>query len=794
MSYEWFYGLHHLFIVLYAVSIAHTLDARGREKFSSRMQIVLWVAGPLVIYFVDRFMRNATIRSARVTSVKLLAPEKGSPNVNGSANRTLFLRLARPAGFTFTLGQYVRINIPEVSVEEYHPFTIGSASSAEQLELIISVVPSKEGLLNGKKTADSDGLVPTAGGVQEPNCLPGKGPGTWTERAFAYFEALSRNPEAVTYVKLEGPYGSILQSAFGLPNLALFASGSGIVPMLATLREYHGADKMSIRARAAAVPIASPGSPISPQPAGDMEHGGAAAAGGAAPPSPPQFPPALSPGFSNQSDATHSRASSTGLPSVAPSLASNASFASTIDAELKSYGFNAPEPVPQPMVVLETVLTPAPVRDEGHEHRAAIQGSNKKRVLIAKSTRFIATGPDSTSKSASSSTTSTSFVTDPLGLHVIPPPEPAAPMTGDGAIETLRVFMDVRREKTLYARAASQYPYVFAGSLLLACLQFALICLEISWYEMGVGREADLHGIDNWTWMFKGLDIVTAIAIAGFALLIIVQPYLLSEPNTTGLSSGVRKTRTGPMILPLVAAAAQAALVAYNFGNPRPTDTGGGILLVALLLLKSYQVCWHYGSNPLLLVHGAESAAAVKRGAAFTQSIQLVWSSRSASAVLALADELRGIAGDVAAACGPEALRIRAFITGPVTAAEKADLARFTKPNKPFIVSLGRPDTDELLHHMCAELAGEDVNAASSGKQDPNTTKDRPTIATGDAASTSGATAIGPVALRRDKALNVLFCGAPGLASAVRDSVLRAREAFGGKGVVLAYNSETVFG
>ena len=94
MAYEVFYGLHHVFVVLYALTIAHTLDPRGRADFYSRMQCVLWCAAPIVLYTIDRVARNTTIQAMPITGIKLIT----SPP-------SLVITLRRRASWTFVVGQ-----------------------------------------------------------------------------------------------------------------------------------------------------------------------------------------------------------------------------------------------------------------------------------------------------------------------------------------------------------------------------------------------------------------------------------------------------------------------------------------------------------------------------------------------------------------------------------------------------------------------------------------------------------------------------------------------------------------
>lgn len=158
-------------------------------------------------------------------------------------------------------------------------------------------------------------------------------------------------------------------------------------------------------------------------------------------------------------------------------------------------------------------------------------------------------------------------------------------------------------------------------------------------------------------------------------------------------------------------------------------------------------------------------------------------------------------------------LQVRVYITGAVTAAERAAIAGIVE-GSPLegAVTFGRPDMPALLNGMCAQLAapvppisggvgeasadcGCSGNTAAAGALPPAAPFGaRPTVSPSLAHSTSAFSPDGGSALLpRDPALNVLFCGSPGLAASVRESVMAARSSYKGR-LVVAFSAETVFG
>jgi respiratory burst oxidase len=118
--FELFFSVHHAFIALYILTVAHTLDNVARGKgLGSRSQCGLWLLPPLLLYAFDRFWQNYTTQRTRLEYVKLLAKPKA-----------LVIRLARPPGWRYNCGQYARLNVPAVSKYEWHPFRCDACCQA----------------------------------------------------------------------------------------------------------------------------------------------------------------------------------------------------------------------------------------------------------------------------------------------------------------------------------------------------------------------------------------------------------------------------------------------------------------------------------------------------------------------------------------------------------------------------------------------------------------------------------------------------------------------------------------
>jgi ferredoxin-NADP reductase len=133
------------------------------------------------------------------------------------------LRLPRPE--VYEPGQYFFINIPAISLNEWHPFT-ASAVLDDSLIFYIKAMPRRGALLRPtnddahKAALKNENSPPdvTSAAVRQ---LP------WTERV----AMLARHPTVLPRVRLFGPFGHFEYTSY--ESLLLFAGGIGITPMIA---------------------------------------------------------------------------------------------------------------------------------------------------------------------------------------------------------------------------------------------------------------------------------------------------------------------------------------------------------------------------------------------------------------------------------------------------------------------------------------------------------------------------------------------------------------------------------
>jgi Ca2+-binding EF-hand superfamily protein/ferredoxin-NADP reductase len=175
--FELFYFTHLLYVAWFALAIAHA------PRFA------LFAGVPLLGFAIEQILRLRR-RGAR-SAVSLAEPLRSGVTK---------LVVEKPAGFTFSAGDYVFLRVPSIARHEWHPFTISSAPEAPGLGFHIRTLGNWTSAL--RRRVDED----AARGKGEP---------------------------LVAYV--DGPYGSpsahIFQSRFAV----FIGAGIGVTPFASVL-------------------------------------------------------------------------------------------------------------------------------------------------------------------------------------------------------------------------------------------------------------------------------------------------------------------------------------------------------------------------------------------------------------------------------------------------------------------------------------------------------------------------------------------------------------------------------
>jgi len=177
-NFELFYYTHHIFLVLYIAALWHASS--------------LWytLSGGLALYALDRLLRFS--RGCAVANVSLLT-------VNGDVTELVIDKLDNAVPH-FEMGQYAFVNIPEISLLQWHPFTIASAPHEQLLRFNIKNM----------------------------------GPGTWT----AALHTLGSIGGPMPIVNIDAAYGLPLE-LHRYKRIVLVLGGIGVTPGLSILSEIH---------------------------------------------------------------------------------------------------------------------------------------------------------------------------------------------------------------------------------------------------------------------------------------------------------------------------------------------------------------------------------------------------------------------------------------------------------------------------------------------------------------------------------------------------------------------------
>lgn len=203
--FEVFYYLHHL-------------------AFSLLIPAVLWHAAaapeflvpPTAIWFIDRCIR--AYRSSQVTDILDMSVKE-----YGLSGEVIKLTLRPPRNFRFYPGQYVFLNVAQLSLLEWHPFTIGSANATEVVLYI-----------------RSSGTDTWTGRLVELGKMRLSSPG--------YASGVGSHRGQMT-ISMDGPYGTPLDFS-DYERVFLVAGGIGITPAKALLESFchqHRAGELSLR-------------------------------------------------------------------------------------------------------------------------------------------------------------------------------------------------------------------------------------------------------------------------------------------------------------------------------------------------------------------------------------------------------------------------------------------------------------------------------------------------------------------------------------------------------------------
>ncbi|KZT72806.1 hypothetical protein DAEQUDRAFT_722426 [Daedalea quercina L-15889] len=178
-----------------------------------------WTIWPGLAYFGERVWRE--IRARRATRLsKVLVHPSGA----------MELRIIKPS-FKYVAGQWLFINIPEISRFQWHPFTITSAPEDPYVSVHIRQVGDWTYALGdrlgaGPSVVQAMTKAAMAGSEKDDSLYGTRG--TYVE--------LAPGGRDLPEVRIDGPYGAPAEDVFNVEVAVLIGAGIGVTPFASILK------------------------------------------------------------------------------------------------------------------------------------------------------------------------------------------------------------------------------------------------------------------------------------------------------------------------------------------------------------------------------------------------------------------------------------------------------------------------------------------------------------------------------------------------------------------------------
>ncbi|WVQ99607.1 hypothetical protein IAU59_006743 [Kwoniella sp. CBS 9459] len=174
-----------------------------------------------ILYFGERVYRE--IRARRKTDItQVLVHPSGA----------MELRFVKPS-FKYKAGQWLFLNVPEVSKFQWHPFTISSAPEDPYVSVHIRQVGDFTEALGARLGATPNMSLNTA--YDKEKEAIGGGVGGWGRRR-DYVEVGPRTGRAMPVLRIDGPFGAPAEDAFNSEVAVLVGAGIGVTPFASILK------------------------------------------------------------------------------------------------------------------------------------------------------------------------------------------------------------------------------------------------------------------------------------------------------------------------------------------------------------------------------------------------------------------------------------------------------------------------------------------------------------------------------------------------------------------------------
>ncbi|MED6145029.1 hypothetical protein PIB30_021177 [Stylosanthes scabra] len=190
-GYNTFWYSHHLFVIVYALLIVHSMFLFLTNKWTEKTTW-MYIAFPVLLYTGERIFRAVRSGSYEVDIFKVsLCPGK-----------VLYLKMQKPEGFKYQSGMYIFLQCPQISPLEWHPFSLTSGPQDDYLSVHIRTL------------------------------------GDWSYQIYDLFqEAVLSRSGVCPKLYIDGPYGSASQDHVKYDIVVLIGLGIGATPFISILKD-----------------------------------------------------------------------------------------------------------------------------------------------------------------------------------------------------------------------------------------------------------------------------------------------------------------------------------------------------------------------------------------------------------------------------------------------------------------------------------------------------------------------------------------------------------------------------
>ncbi|KAJ9181020.1 hypothetical protein P3X46_009196 [Hevea brasiliensis] len=190
-GYNTFWYSHHLLILVYALLIVHSMFLFLTDNVTEKTTW-MYVAFPVMLYAAERFVR--ALRSG-FFDAKII---KASIH----PGKVLSLKLHKPEGFKHKSGMYIFIQCPQISLFQWHPFSLTSGPEDDHLSVHIRTL------------------------------------GDWSYQIYSLFqEAILSAVKEYPKIYIDGPYGAASQDHVKYDVVMLIGLGIGATPFISILKD-----------------------------------------------------------------------------------------------------------------------------------------------------------------------------------------------------------------------------------------------------------------------------------------------------------------------------------------------------------------------------------------------------------------------------------------------------------------------------------------------------------------------------------------------------------------------------